>query len=84
VLGLSVEDRVRLGGRKAPIAARDLGLKLTKRPARVADEDPQTVHGLASAIAGLLFDDEAFSDEAADVLTMNKHLSHARMFCDSQ
>src|SRR5262245_56114179 len=32
MFGLSFEDRVRAGGRKRPIAARDLGLELTGRP----------------------------------------------------
>src|SRR4029077_20631509 len=48
-LGLSVEDRARLGGREGPIAAGNLGLELTGRPARVANEDAQTFHRLVAA-----------------------------------
>src|SRR5438105_2080451 len=48
-LGFSVEDRARLGGREGPIAARNLGLELTGRPARVANEDAQTFHRLVAA-----------------------------------
>src|ERR1700751_1581416 len=46
VLGLAIEDRVRLGPLECPGAPGDLRLELTWCPARVADEDPQTVHGL--------------------------------------
>src|SRR5713101_5049557 len=49
VLGLTVEDRPRLGALESPVAVCDLGLKLTRCPAGVADEDPQTVHGLVAA-----------------------------------
>src|SRR5271155_920610 len=47
--GLSVEDCARLGGREGPRAERELGLELTGRPARVANEDPQTFHRLVAA-----------------------------------
>src|ERR1700722_5690463 len=49
VLGLAVEDRLRFGALESPVAVCDLGLKLTRCPAGVADEDPQTVHGLVAA-----------------------------------
>ncbi len=49
MLGLTVEDRPRLGALESPVAVCDLGLKLTRCPAGVADEDPQTVHGLVAA-----------------------------------
>src|SRR6202047_3772374 len=49
VLGLTVEDRLRLGALESPVAVCDLSLKLTRCPAGVADEDPQTVHGLVTA-----------------------------------
>src|SRR5258708_1494054 len=49
VLGLAVEDRLRVGALQSPVAVCDLGLKLTWCPAGVADEDPQTVHGLLAA-----------------------------------
>ncbi len=49
VLGLAAEDRLRLGALERPVAPVDLGLKLTRCPAGVADEDPQTVHGLVAA-----------------------------------
>src|ERR1700726_4911880 len=49
VLGLTVEDRLRLGALESPVAVCDLGLKLPRRPAGVAEEDPQTVHGLVAA-----------------------------------
>ena len=34
---------------RRPVAPFDLGLELTRCPAGVADEDPQTVHGLVAA-----------------------------------
>src|ERR1700675_2062035 len=49
VLGLAAEDRLRLGALERPVAPFDLSLKLTRCPAGVADEDPQTVHGLVAA-----------------------------------
>src|ERR1700730_9847715 len=49
VLGLTVEDRLRLGALESPVAVCDLGLELTRCPAGVADEDPQTAHGLIAA-----------------------------------
>ena len=49
VLGLTVEDRFWLGAPEGPVAVFDLGLELTRCPAGVADEDPQTVHGLVAA-----------------------------------
>src|SRR5271165_5935906 len=49
VLGLAAENRLRLGALERPVAPFDLGLKLTRCPAGVADEDPQTVHGLVAA-----------------------------------
>src|SRR5947207_13140825 len=49
VLGLVAEDRLHLGALESPVASCDLGLKLTRCPAGVADEDPQTVHGIVAA-----------------------------------
>src|ERR1700694_6315241 len=49
VLGLVAEDRLHLGALESPVALCDLGLKLTRFPAGVADEDPQTVHGIVAA-----------------------------------
>src|ERR1700680_1172592 len=49
VLGLVAEDRLHLGALESPVALCDLGLKLTRCPAGVADEDPQTVHGIVAA-----------------------------------
>src|SRR5215469_5915230 len=49
VFGLAVEDRLRLGSFKGPVTFCDLGLELTGCPARVADEDPQAIHGLVTA-----------------------------------
>src|SRR5260370_7106346 len=49
VLGLVAEDRLPLGALESPVASCDLGLKLTRCPAGVADEDPQTVHGIVAA-----------------------------------
>src|ERR1700685_3609464 len=46
VLGLAAEDRLCLGALGRPVMPFDLGFKLTRRPAGVAQEDPQTVHGL--------------------------------------
>ena len=49
MLGLAVEDRLRFGALESPVAVCDLALELTRCPAGVADEDPQTVHGLLAA-----------------------------------
>jgi len=49
VLGLTVEDRLRLGALGSPVPVCDLGLKLTRCPAGVAYEDPQTIHGIVTA-----------------------------------
>ena len=49
MLGLAVEDRLRLGALESPVALCDLDLELTRCPAGVADENPQTVHGLVAA-----------------------------------
>src|ERR1700682_3543766 len=49
VLGLVAEDRLHLGALESPVALCDLGLKLTRCPAGVAYEDPQTVHGIVAA-----------------------------------
>jgi hypothetical protein len=49
VLGLVAEDRFHLGALERPVALCNLGLKLTRCPAGVADEDPQTVHGIVAA-----------------------------------
>src|SRR5437879_7284469 len=39
VLGLSIEDRLRVCALESPVAVPDLGLKLTRCPAGVADEE---------------------------------------------
>src|SRR5208282_1620294 len=49
VLGLTAEDRLRLGAFERPVAPFDLRLELTRCPAGMADEDPQTVHGFVAA-----------------------------------
>src|SRR6202011_5376908 len=49
MLGLVAEDRLHTGALESPVALCDLGLKLTWCPAGVADEDPQTVHGIGAA-----------------------------------
>src|SRR6267142_1725769 len=49
VLGLVAEDRLHPGALESPVSVCDLGLKLTRCPAGVAGEDPQTVHGLVAA-----------------------------------
>src|SRR5271156_4977110 len=49
MLGLTLEDRVRVGAPRSPVAAIDLGFELTRRPARVTEEDFQAVHGLVAA-----------------------------------
>src|SRR5262249_27523228 len=49
VLGLAVEDDVRVGVLEGPIAVGDLGLELPRRPTRVPDEDPQAIHRLVTA-----------------------------------
>src|SRR6267142_169789 len=49
VLGLVAEDRLHPGALESPVALCNLGLELTRCPAGVADEDPQTVHGLVAA-----------------------------------
>src|SRR5256885_13221033 len=48
-LGLVAEDRLHLGALEGPVASCDLRLELTRCPAGVADEDPQTVHGIVAA-----------------------------------
>src|SRR5256885_2098867 len=48
-LGLVAEDRLHLGALEGPVASCDLRLELTRCPAGVADEDPQTVHGIEAA-----------------------------------
>src|SRR5579863_7686017 len=48
-LGPAAEDCVRLGAFQRPVAPIDLGLELTRCPAGMADEDPQTIHGLVAA-----------------------------------
>ena len=49
MLGLGIEDRLRVCALESPVAVPDLGLKLTRCPAGVADEDSQTVHRLVAA-----------------------------------
>src|SRR5436190_17000040 len=49
MLGLVAEDRLHLGALEGPVASCDLRLELTRCPAGVADEDPQTVHGIVAA-----------------------------------
>src|SRR5467141_4303245 len=49
VLGLVAEDRRHLGALESPVASCDLGLKLTRCPTGVADQDPQTVHWIVAA-----------------------------------
>src|SRR2546423_10349029 len=49
MLGLVAEDRLHLGMLEGPVASCDLRLELTRCPAGVADEDPQTVHGIVAA-----------------------------------
>src|SRR5437660_10686138 len=49
VLGLVAKDRLHLGALQSPVASCDLGLELTRCPAGVADEDPQTVDAIVAA-----------------------------------
>src|SRR2546430_15253874 len=49
MLGLVAEDRLHLGALEGPVASCDLRLELTRCPAGVADEDPQSVHGIVAA-----------------------------------
>src|SRR5215831_21383139 len=48
VLGPALEDRIRVGALERPRAARNLGLELARRPARMTDEDPQAIHWLVA------------------------------------
>jgi hypothetical protein len=52
VLGLAIEDRLRVCALESPVAMSDLGLKLTRCPAGVADEDPQTAPWACRGRAG--------------------------------
>ena len=50
-LRVGIHDLIadKVGALEIPVAVCDLGLKLTRCPAGVADKDPQTVHGLVAA-----------------------------------
>src|SRR5215469_1599845 len=46
VLGLALEDRIRVCVLERPRTARNLSLELSRRPARMADVDPQALQRL--------------------------------------
>src|SRR5262249_23573976 len=48
MVGLAVEDRIRFSVLEGPIATCDFSFELPRRPARVADEDPQAIQGLVA------------------------------------
>lgn len=49
MVGPAIEDRIGVRALEGPIVAVDLGLQLPRHPARVAHEDPQSLHGLVTA-----------------------------------